>query len=129
MGLHPPTSESMQQTLSLAQMATRGKQVPGQSTGQVISLGEKKWMEKGSLEDPSSMTMYLKKGRKCINILKAKILINLSVFSTPTYNKLCFHDPSKIQVPRFDFLIVKNGLSTLLAFLSHWEALSALCGF
>lgn len=48
-------------------------------------------MEQGSLEDPL-MSLYLKKGRECINILKAKILIQFSVFGTPTYKELSSHE-------------------------------------
>lgn len=48
-------------------------------------------MEKGSLEDPL-MSLYLKKGRECTNILKAKTLIQFSVFSTPTYKELSSHE-------------------------------------
>lgn len=61
-------------------------------------------MEKGSLEDPSSMTLNLKKRRECINILKAKILIKLSVFSTPTYNKLCSHEAFQDPGPQISSL-------------------------
>lgn len=61
----------------------------------------------GSLDNPSSMSLYLQ-GRKCTKAQKAKTLIKFPSFSMPIYKKTRLSQSLPISMFP-DFLIVKKG--------------------
>lgn len=65
----------------------------------------------GSLDNPSSISLYLLQGREGTKAQKAKILIKFPSFSKPIYKTRLSQSLPKSMFP--DFLIVKKGLSAL----------------